>query len=124
LVRISITLNNLYTTFIGYDIILNTNITILFITSITLTEILIINLLKNNIYITIPKRIPTNMYALNCPLLNTNNEYITITAEITQNKVSSIYVTKLGVLKLFRSILKMSKTIPIRIPFSINIKNK
>ena len=67
---------------------------------------------------------PTNIYALNCPLLKINNEYITIIAEIIQNKVSSMYVTKLGVLKLFLSILKASKVTPIKIPFSMNIKNK
>lgn len=64
------------------------------------------------------------MYALNCPLLKTNNEYITIKAEIIQNKMSSMYVIKLGVLKLFLNILKISNVIPIKIPFNKNIKNK
>ena len=64
------------------------------------------------------------MYALNSPLLKTNNEYITIKAEIIQNKMSSMYVIKLGVLKLFLNILKISNVIPIKIPFNKNIKNK
>lgn len=45
-------------------------------------------------------------------------------AEIIQNNISSMYVIKFGVSKLFLNILNISNTIPIKIPFNINIKNK
>ena len=37
------------------------------------------------------------------------------------NRISSIYVTKSGVLKLFLKILKQSKIIPIKKPFNIKV---
>lgn len=64
------------------------------------------------------------MYPLNSPLLKKNIEYMTITADIIQNTVSSIYVRKLGVLKLLLNILNISNTIPISTPFNIKTRNK
>lgn len=66
----------------------------------------------------------TNKNALNSPLVNLNTEYNIINAVITQNRISSIYVTILLVLNDFLSILKMSNKIEIKKPFSINIINK
>ena len=98
--------------------------TIFFIKEINLTEIFIINLLKNNIYIAIPKNIPINIYNLNCPLLNLNIEYITSNADNIQNSTSSRDVIKFEVLKVLLNILNISNIIPIKTPFIMNIKNK
>lgn len=67
---------------------------------------------------------PTNINALNLPLLNLNTEYSTIKALKIQKIISSILVTKSLVLKDFLSILKISNNIPIKKPFNIKIINK
>ena len=70
-----------------------------------------------------PKIMPKNMYKRICPLLNLNIEYNITVPENNQNKKSSKYVIKSGVLKLFLNILNMSNNIPIIKPFNTNIIN-
>ena len=71
-----------------------------------------------------PKNIPIKIYILNCPLLNLKIEYIVSNADNIQNSISSIDVITFEVSKLLLSILKISNIIPIKIPFTINIKNR
>ena len=75
-------------------------------------------------YNTIPIANPRNIKNRISPLLKVNIEYNIRNPVRIQNIISSMYVTKLGVLKLFLSILKKSKIKPIINPSKANIKNR
>ena len=61
-------------------------------------NMLFTNFVNSIIYITMPNNIPIKRYALNSPSLNLNIAVIIKNPDISQNKISSIYVIKLFVL--------------------------
>lgn len=71
------------------------------ITFIIYTDTSTKNLLKISMYVKFPKTTPRNMNNLSSPLLNLKIEYNRIDPLKIQNIISSIYVIKSGVLKLF-----------------------
>lgn len=79
-------------------------------------------LLNNNKYSSNPIKTPKNKNSLISPLLNFIIEYKSNNPVIIPNKMSSIYVAKSGVLKLFLRIRKQSNEIPIRTPLRIKAK--
>lgn len=101
-----------------------TVIVIFFIILIKNTLALTTWLLNNSMYKAIPIITPINMKKRISPLLKVNIEYSTKTPVRIQNNISSMYVTKFDVLKLFRNILKKSNNKPIIIPSKVKIKNK
>ena len=75
----------------------------------------------NSIYIKLPKNNPIKIYNLSSPLLNKKVLIIIKAPEIIQKHISSKYVKKSGVLKVFLNTLKISNIILIVPPTIIKI---
>ena len=102
----------------GFITMLNIFFNIFFKVTIILTFIFIINELIVSIYTVMPIKTPKSINNRISPLLNTNIEYSIIAPVKIQNIISSIYVIKSFVLKLFLRILKKSNNKPINIPIN------